>query len=298
MSDPRLNHIWTHSGARRSTDIEAHDPTAAASGGRHGIDRVTRCESSSVPGSGCPAVSGFVNSVGFVVLFGVFMTGATGNVGARRRGLGDELWREAARFGLPIAMLFVTASLALGAGYVLRRRGRDPVPADGVGRDRRPGRPRGARVGRRRPRAARGLLRPYYVFLLLRCRGAGLQYALVHLTGPPERVSTVVVGIHVIHGATSAAHWIDARFRRRHARGGSVAAARQATRRCRRRVGGPPRHAARASPPAGGSAVVLVRRSGMWSLDGAGRPSSSRSRSSGQHRQVERPETDTDVSPA
>ena len=159
------------------------------------------------------AVSGFVNAVGFIVLFGAFLTGATGNVVHVGAALGDGAWSEAATFGLPILFLFLTASVALGTGYVLRRRGTEPVRLM-----------MWAEIVALATLALAGAalhaedgVTPfsltYYTLLLLAVGSLGLQYSMVHLAGPPERVSTVVVGIHVIHGSTSAAQWIEARFR-------------------------------------------------------------------------------------
>ncbi|MFI5044578.1 MAG: YoaK family protein [Acidimicrobiales bacterium] len=241
------------------------------------------------------AVSGFVNSIGFVVLVGVFLTGATGNAVHVGVALGDELWRDALRFGLPIAGLFGAAAIALGVGFILRRRGIDPRPLMAWGEIALLATIAVLGSVLRDERGMSVFSAEYYVFLLLGVGALGLQYALVHLSGPPERVSTVVVGIHVIHGATSAAHWIDARFRPTSTPEEESVARAEAS--DARREWADHLGMILCFAAGGWVGIVLERRVGLWALVVPVTVLVAL-QVLGQHRHQMVPETDTDVSPA
>jgi uncharacterized membrane protein YoaK (UPF0700 family) len=151
-------------------------------------------------------VAGSVNAIGFSVLAGVFLTGATGNVVHAGDALGGGDLVTFATFGTPVVAFVVLCALGLRLGNRLRHSGRDPVPflgalelaalgAFGVA----------TAVVDPDLAAARGRWE-FYALCVVAVGAMACQYALVHTVGDQSvtgdrSITTVFVGVHLAAAA-------------------------------------------------------------------------------------------------
>jgi uncharacterized membrane protein YoaK (UPF0700 family) len=152
------------------------------------------------------AVAGSVNAIGFTVLAGVFLTGATGNVVHAGDALGDADLITLATFGTPVVAFVVLCALALRLGGRLRASGRDPVPVLGMVELAALGAFGAAAVTLDPDLAAARGRWAFYVLCVLAVGAMACQYALVHTVGDQSvtgdrSITTIFVGVHLAAAA-------------------------------------------------------------------------------------------------